>query len=66
MKQGRIKTNNTSGITGVYWHKGANKWMAFIKINYKQIYLGTFTEFDEAVCARKLAEKEYGFHENHE
>lgn len=57
---------NTSGATGVYWHKGASKWMAFIKVNYKQVYLGLHKDFESAVKARKLAEKEYGFHENHE
>ncbi len=57
---------NTSGATGVYWHKGAGKWMAFIKVNYKQIYLGLHADFDSAVKARKDAERQYGFHENHE
>jgi len=57
----KIRSNNNSNITGVYWAKDRNKWQVQIKINNKQIYLGGFTDFDEAVIARWEAEVEYGF-----
>jgi hypothetical protein len=56
---------NTSGVTGVSWHKAKNKWRAHIMVEYKQIHLGLFSDFDEAVTARKEAENKYGFHKNH-
>lgn len=54
-----ITKDNTSGVTGVNWHKAANKWRAFIGIDGKNIHLGTFDTFDEAVKVRKKAEEKY-------
>lgn len=54
-----LSSNNTSGVTGVTWHKGKNKWTAQITINRKQISLGSFNNFDDAVKARKKAEEKY-------
>lgn len=54
-----LPSNNTSGVKGVYWIKQNNKWLASIKVNQKQIYLGYFTEFNDAVIARKQAEEKY-------
>lgn len=54
-----LNSNNTSGVTGVSWHKASNKWIARIKVNYKTIYLGVFTNFEDAVKARKEAEDKY-------
>ena len=45
--------NNTSGVVGVTWHKIRKKWTAFIKINYKQIHIGSFDTKEEAIKARK-------------
>jgi hypothetical protein len=36
------QVNSTSGLKGVRFHKGANKWMAEIYIEKKHIYLGLF------------------------
>lgn len=62
-KNRRLQANNTSGITGVYRY--GNKWVARIKVNRIQINIGTYADFSDAVYARKSAEKEHGFHENH-
>lgn len=56
---------NTSGIVGVYRDKASGKWEARITVNNKQIYLNRFDDMFLAICARKSAEKRYGFHENH-
>lgn len=58
-------SNNTSGITGVFWSKEINKWVASITINSKQQYLGCFDEKAIATQTRKNAEIAYGFHSNH-
>ena len=51
--------NNTSGVVGVGWHKATDKWTAYIAINKKQIHLGLFDRFEDAVKARKEAEDKY-------
>ena len=54
-----IGKDNTSRVIGVYWHKKANKWCAFIMYNKNRIHLGTFVNKDEAIKARLNAEKQY-------
>lgn len=52
------KTNNSSGCVGVRWHSQGKKWNARIVINGKEKSLGMFKTFDDAVNARRKAEKE--------
>jgi len=54
-----IPRNNKSGSKGVVWHKGKNKWMAQIRLNRKNIYLGIYEHKHDAIMARLKAEKEY-------
>lgn len=58
-----INSNNTSGLCGINFR--FNKWIVSIRVNYKSIHVGVFDNLDDAVIARKKAEREYGFHENH-
>lgn len=60
-----IPSNNTSGTIGVYWHKQRQKWLASIKVNKKQLSLGIYKNKEDAIKARKHAEKIYKFHKNH-
>ena len=53
-----ISLANTSGVTGVGWHKTKGKWRAYIKVNYKQKDLGYYNSFEEAKQARLQAENE--------
>lgn len=62
-KNKTLSKRNTSGILGVYFHKG--KWVAAICINTVQTGIGRFASKDEAIQARKDAEFIHGFHENH-
>lgn len=50
-----LQANNTSGVTGVCRHQG--KWMARIKINGVDRYLGRFDTIEDAAKARKNAEQ---------
>lgn len=50
---------NTSGVTGVYYDKTNDRWIARICYNYKDIHLGTFKEKEDAIKARLKAEDEY-------
>ena len=50
-----LKSNNTSGVTGVYFDNTHNYWVSKIQDSI----LGYFSDFDEAVKMRKEAEKIY-------
>lgn len=54
-----IQSNNTSGVTGVYFRKDRNKWMTNIQVNNSVIFLGNFDNYDDAVKARQNAEEKY-------
>lgn len=51
----RLKSDNTSGLKGVSWHKAAGKWSAEIHCNKKKSYLGLFNTKDEAFAAYTAA-----------
>lgn len=55
----RPMNTNTSGTPGVYWNKSANKWCAQINVNGVRKYLGSYSEKEDAVAARKRAEVKY-------
>lgn len=52
-------SNNTSGVTGVDWHKRSQKWRARISIDGKLIHLGLFKHKKDAIMARRKAEIKY-------
>ena len=41
---------------GVCWNKERSKWQAYITVDSKSKYLGCFTNYEDAVAARKSAE----------
>jgi hypothetical protein len=49
---------NTSGVKGVSFLKGRNKWRASINLAGKKVNLGTFNTLQEAVTARQVGEKQ--------
>ena len=53
-----IRRNNTSGVPGVDWRPSKGSWRATICFKGKRYYLGSYRQFEDAVQARKLAEKE--------
>ena len=57
---GNIKSN-TSGIKGVYWFKRLKKWEVRITIDQKNIFLGLFSDYSDAVCARLAGEQCVGW-----
>lgn len=58
-KNKKVYKTNTSGISGVVWNKKNKKWIAKICYNYKQKFLGSFNNLEDAIIARLKAEKEY-------
>lgn len=58
-KNVKARKNNTSGYIGVSWDKNRNKWHSQITFNRKCINLGRFENIEDAIAARKEAEKKY-------
>lgn len=54
-----LRANNTSGHIGVCWNKRREKWYAQIQVIGKIRHLGSFTNLDDAIAARKAAEQKY-------
>jgi len=65
LKNCKPRTDNTSGITGVYWSKKCRQWVAQICVDGKVKSLGLYPSKEAAAAARKLAEIKNGFHPNH-
>lgn len=64
-KNQSLYSTNISGHVGIYRNKKNDKWKVQIRVQGKLHYLGRFVNFDDAVAARKAAERKYGFHPNH-
>lgn len=54
-----LRSDNSSGCTGVSFHKKDQKWCASITVNQNTIWLGSFINFEDAVKVRKEAEIKY-------
>lgn len=53
------QSNNTSGVTGVWWETTRGKWRARICFSKKRIDLGRFDRKIDAINARIEAEGKY-------
>jgi hypothetical protein len=62
--QKRYKSN-TSGHIGVSFVKATGKWRAQIRVDTRGKHIGTFTNIEDAIAARKAAEEGHGFTERH-
>ena len=54
----RVRSDNASKVTGVYYRKDCDKWRAEITKDGNRSHLGFFKTKEEAIKARKDAEKE--------
>jgi hypothetical protein len=54
-----LSKRNSSGVTGVYWYIRDQKWQARIKVNDRSIHLGLFTNKQDAIAARRIAEAKH-------
>lgn len=55
----KLYSTNSSSYPGVSFNKHANKFMAYIWINNKRLYLGYFATAEEAFLAYQLAKIEH-------
>lgn len=58
MNKGTRK-DSSSGCKGVTWNKKSKKWLARISVDKVRYCLGYFDKFEDAVQARREAEKKY-------
>lgn len=59
LKNQVLNRANTSGCKGVHFFKRLGLWQTYITVNKKRISLGYYKDFNEAVTARRNAEKLY-------
>lgn len=66
MRNKRFAKNNSSGVTGVSFHKATEKWRVQIGTGSgPKKHIGIFENFNDAVLARLNAEAEYGYTDRH-
>jgi len=51
------RSDSTSGVAGVCWHKSTRKWQAYGKLNERK-FIGVFDSKDDAIAARAAWEQE--------
>lgn len=61
----KLRSDNSTGVVGIGWDNYRNKWVARIHVNGKNLLLGRFQKFDNAIKARQEAERRFRFHPNH-
>lgn len=59
MKNQKKSKKNTSGYKGVCWASREKRWIAYIKVDGKNITLGYFKNKEDAINARLKAEEKY-------
>jgi len=59
MHNRKMSKNNTSGFQGVIWHAQRQKWQARINVDNQRIYLGYFSDRNDAIQARKMAKMKH-------
>lgn len=57
----RLRSDNSSGVTGVFWHGQCSKWTVQIQLDGRPKHLGLFASKQEAIRVRRAAEiRHYG------
>ena len=64
-RNAKLPVTNTSGCVGVHFSSRTNRWSAKIGVGIKDMHLGTYRTMDEAIAARKAAEKVLGYSGRH-
>lgn len=64
-KNRAMRSDNTSGATGVYQDSKSGNWIATVRENGKNKYLGSYLLFADAVVAREQYNKIAGYSARH-
>ena len=57
--QSRNTSKSTAIDRGLSFEKSSGKWSAYIAVNNRTLRIGTFSDIDDAISARKDAENKY-------
>lgn len=57
-RKGKLRITNESGLQGVSWSKGKQRWLATITRDYRRYHLGYFDTKEDAAAAYLAAVKE--------
>ena len=60
-----MRSNNTSGFTGVSWDSRRQKWAVLAQQGNVKHFIGRYESMIDAIAARIGASNMHGFHENH-
>ena len=55
----KVREDNKSGVTGVYYDKRKDKWYGYLDVNGERVFAQYFNDKDDAIRARLKAEKQY-------
>jgi hypothetical protein len=61
LKSTKPTAKSSTGVRGVYFNKRKNRYQAFINVDKKTKYLGSYTSLEEATKIRREAEIENGY-----
>jgi len=64
LKNKRAYKASKTGVSGVTLYKPNGRWKVTIGSGYSSGYIGYFTDWFEAICARKSAENKHKYHKN--
>ena len=64
-KNKAVGKNNKSGVSGVYWREAFSRYDVSIRSEGTSRWVGSYMTMLDAVSARLKAQKELGFHVNH-
>lgn len=56
---------NSSGVSGIEWHKSHARWRVRIGLGEHRKHVGYYDNLFDAACARKSAERLHNYHINH-
>jgi hypothetical protein len=54
-----LMKNSKTGVTGVYFSKSLNRFVAHLAVGGKDVFRRKFKTLDEAIAARKAAEEQF-------
>lgn len=64
-KNAALRSDNKSGVSGVFWDKGCKAWRAQVRVSGKRHGLGRFTDLEAAKAALSKFRAYHGFTERH-
>lgn len=60
----KLRKSNQTGVPGVWFDRGSSRYIVRIWGLGENLYIGCFTNLEDATKARKSAENQFGYHKN--